>query len=136
MKSVTKTYLATGQIRAKFKFNVGEGEDKKFVRLYFQGGEVGRKGFVPGKYTTNDEAIQKAIEKSGLFKNKGVTLLKKAGKKVVEEEPTLEAVKGITTIPKAIEYLEAQGVDVSKITNKISVMKAATVAGVYFSDLK
>ena len=135
MSNQSRTYSATGEIKTKKKFIVGE--DKKVMRISFGGGGSTHKGFTTAKYTTKVKEIQDAIEASTEFKSGKITLVDKNKKKAIpkNEGPTLETVPGIKSIPKAIEYLKGKGFDTEGVNNKLSVIKAATAANIHFSEL-
>lgn len=70
MTKSTKTYAARGLIEWQMALNVCGA----IIRLKFTGGYMGSNGVVAAKYTTDNEAIQKLIEKSEYFKSKKVYL--------------------------------------------------------------
>lgn len=61
----TKTYLARGLLDYRMVLKTGG----VTLRLLFSGGSMSSNGVIPARYTTDNEAIQKLIEKSPQFKN-------------------------------------------------------------------
>ena len=60
---VKKTYAARGLLDFRMALNVGGA----IVRIVFSGGMMGANGVVSAKYTTDNPAIKKLIEKSPQF---------------------------------------------------------------------
>lgn len=65
-----KTYAARGLIDFQMALNVAGA----VIRLCFSGGSMGVNGVISAKYTTDNPAIQKLIEKSEHFNEKRVVL--------------------------------------------------------------
>lgn len=70
---MTTTYAAKGLLDFQMALNV----NGAVIRLCFSGGSMGSNGVIPAKYTTDNEAIQKMIEKSPQFKNGRIYLYSK-----------------------------------------------------------
>ena len=66
--SMSKTYAARGLLDFKMALNVGGA----VIRICFSGGYMGSNGVVPAKYTTDNPAIIRMIEKSPQFKGKRI----------------------------------------------------------------
>lgn len=62
------TYAARGLLEWQMAINVGGA----ILRLLFTGGYMGINGVIPAKYTTENVAIQKIIEKSSQYKSKRI----------------------------------------------------------------
>ena len=60
-----KTYAARGLLDWQMALNVAGA----IIRICFSGGCMGTNGVIPAKYTTDNPAIQKMIEKTPAFKN-------------------------------------------------------------------
>ena len=66
-----KTYAARGLLEWQMALNVGGA----ILRICFSGGSMGSNGVLPAKYTTDNPAIQKVIEKSKHFISGKIFLL-------------------------------------------------------------
>ena len=65
---VRKTYAARGLLDFKMAINAGGA----IIRLCFSGGAMGANGVISAKYTTDNAAVIKLIEKSPQFLSKRI----------------------------------------------------------------
>ena len=77
-----KTYAARGLLDLQMALNVGGA----ILRICFSGGYMGSTGVVAAKYVTDNEALQKIIEKTRQFDKGQIYLFKSVMTKAEEEE--------------------------------------------------
>ena len=70
-----KIYGARGMLDWQLALNV----KGAIVRICFSGGSMGSNGVIPARYVTENEAIQKIIEKSLPYKDGRIILLSETG---------------------------------------------------------
>ena len=78
---IIKSYGARGMLDWQMALNVAGA----ILRIGFTNGSMGPNGIIPARYTTDNEVIQRLIEKSHLF-NKRIVLLETKVVKAGEEE--------------------------------------------------
>lgn len=62
---MTKTYGARGMLDWQMALNAGGA----IIKICFSGGSMGPNGVIPAKYSTDNAAIQRMIEKTGYFRS-------------------------------------------------------------------
>lgn len=106
--------------------------DKKKTMISFDSSYRGDVGY----YTTNDERIQKAIEKDKNF-GKKIKLYSKYPEEKSKNNPPIKEINGITTWQEAATYLKENcSVSGLLLRGYQSVIKQAEEQGIYFPDLK
>lgn len=106
--------------------------DKKKTMISFDSSYRGDVGY----YTTNDERIQKAIEKDINF-GKKIKLYSHYPEEKSKDNAPIKEINGITTWQEAATYLK-ENCSVSGLSLKgyKSVIKKAEEQGIFFPDLK
>lgn len=123
--------------KTSFTAKVFVGKDKTPQYLEFRGGKALAMGKVlDTKFSTSNEAIQKAIESSKDFKDKKIYKVKAEGK-AKKDPDALTGVPEVTSLPLATEYLvskyEAKSEEVS---TKVKIVDFAASKGIAFPNLK
>lgn len=72
-----KTYAARGLLDWQMTLNIGGA----FIRISFSGGSMGSNGVIPAKYTTDNPAIQRMIEKTPHFESGRIYIIPPPEKK-------------------------------------------------------
>lgn len=134
-----KTYITINSLNLTTSVNVGEGN---FATLNFTGGRrYTEGGYVMGKFSTSNEALQKAIETDSGY---GVSFVLDAGcdkqeMQAQEDSPVnydlCDMIPGIKNRQDAMLWLQTnKGIELPPNSNVAAIKSAAQDVNVVFSD--